>query len=69
MPSRYTPFKVRVRTDQLAQLQELAERRGVSITHLVREGVDLFLAENDPQMNISGLGEEEQSDLSGMEDT
>lgn len=72
MPRRYKPFQVRMRPEQHAQLQELAARRGVSVTHLVREGVDRLLAsipaDEDPLLDIIGLIDSGPSDLSERHD-
>jgi len=37
--------QVQFTEEQLAALREIASREGVSISHVVREGVDLFLRE------------------------
>ena len=68
MPSNYKPFKVRLPPDQLAELRALAARRGVSVTSLVRVGVDMMILENEPLLDIIGLVEGGPSDLSERHD-
>lgn len=67
MPNNYTPFKVRIRPDQYERLRALARRRGVSVSSLVRDGVDKVI-ENDPLLDIIGLVEDGPSDLSERHD-
>ena len=68
MPNNYTPFKVRMRPDQHERLRALATRRGVSVSSLVREGVDRMIHENDPLLDIIGLVEGGPSDASERHD-
>ncbi|HMA33434.1 MAG TPA: ribbon-helix-helix domain-containing protein [Chloroflexia bacterium] len=63
------PFQVYLRDDQVEALQILAQRRGISIAELIREGVDALLTkrpsaaelrigetrEDDPLRDIIGL--------------
>jgi hypothetical protein len=60
------PLQVYMRKDQLQALRTLAQKRGVSMAELVRQGVDKLLAEvsvkEDPALDIiaifdSGLGD------------
>jgi hypothetical protein len=66
------PIQVYVRPDQLDPLRYLAARRDVSISHLVREGIDHVLAsvpaEEDPLLDIIGMIEGGPSDLSVRHD-
>jgi hypothetical protein len=61
------PLKVYLRQEQLEPLRALAERRGESLAALVRQGVDLLLAEvsiqEDPLWDIVGLGRSDVGDL------
>lgn len=68
MPSNYKPIQVRLRPDQLAELRALATRRDVSITSLVRDGIDLLILENDPLLDIIGMIDGGPSDLSENHD-
>ena len=67
MPNNYTPFNVRVRPDQHARLKALAKRRGVSVSSLVREGVDKMI-EKDRLLGIIGLVEDGPPDASERHD-
>lgn len=62
------PFQIYLRQDQMDALRRLAEKQGVSITELVRQGVDTLLinqpVEEDPLLGIIGLGDSGLGDLS-----
>ena len=66
------PFQIYLRQDQMAALRQIAEQRGVSIAELVREGVDHLLVslpvEDDPLLNIVGLGDSGLGDLAEKHD-
>jgi methionine synthase I (cobalamin-dependent) len=66
------PIQVYLRPEQLDQLRALAERRKVSIAELVREGVDLLLAEtsadHDPLLDIVGMFDSGLGDLAEKHD-
>jgi hypothetical protein len=63
MSNNYMPFKVRIRPDQHDRLKALAKRRGVSVSSLVRDGVDKMI-EKDSLLDIIGLVEGGPSDAS-----
>ena len=48
---------VYLRPQQVETLRDLAKRRGVSFAEIVRQGVDCFLAEEDPLWNIIYIAE------------
>lgn len=54
---------VQLRPDQRSSRREVASRRGVSVSHLVREGVDRVLSESNREdslrriMTVAGCGE------------
>lgn len=62
------PFQIYLRTDQLEALRQLAQQQDVSVAALVRQGVDQLLlsipVEDDPLMDIIGLGDSGLDDLS-----
>lgn len=66
------PLQVYLRPEQLAALRALAERRGVSLAELVRQGVDRLLAdlpvEEDPLWDIVGLFDSGVGDLAEKHD-
>ncbi len=69
---RKIPMKIRLRPGQVEALQRLALQQHVSVSELVRRGVDLLLKEqapeNDPLLGIIGLGRSGISDLSENHD-
>ena len=67
MPRNYQSFKMRIRPDQHDRLKALAKRRGVSVSSLVREGVDKMI-EKDPLLDINGLVEGGPSDAAERHD-
>lgn len=66
------PLQVYLRKDQLEALRALAEKRGVSIAELVRQGVDKLLAEvpveEDPALEMIGLFHSGLGDLAEKHD-
>lgn len=66
------PLQIYLRPKQLAALRALAERRGVSLAELVRQGVDRLLAdlpvEEDPLWDIVGLFDSGVGDLAEKHD-
>lgn len=62
-----TPIKVYLRQEQLGPLRTLAQKRGVSLSEIIRQGVDCLLAEtlieDDPLWSIVGLGSSDVGDL------
>jgi hypothetical protein len=66
------PLQVYLRPEQLEALRGLAQRRGVSLAALVREGVDKVLAEvpaeEDPLWNIVGIVHGSPTDLAKRHD-
>ncbi len=66
------PIQVYLRPEQLDRLRALAEQRGVSVAELVRQGVDLLLAEapadHDPLLDIVGMVEGGPPDLAEKHD-
>ena len=67
IPNNDKPFKVRIRPDQHDRLKALAKRRGVSVSSLVRDGVDKMI-EKDPLLDIIGLVDGCPSDASERHD-
>lgn len=65
-------IQVYLRSEQLASLRSVAERRKVSITELVRQGVDRILAdvpaEEDSLWNITGAFDSGLGDLAKKHD-
>ena len=59
MALAHKPVQVYLRPDQQAALRDLARDKGVSMAELMRRGVDLVLAEvepdRDPLWNIVGI--------------
>lgn len=70
MPTK--PLQIHLRPDQDAALRALAAREEASLADLVRRSVDLYLAslpvEDDPVMQLVGLGRSGQGDLSEQHD-
>ena len=66
------PFQIYLRQDQMTALRQIAEKRGVSIAELVREGVDHLLVslpvEDDPLLDIVGLGDSGLGDMAEKHD-
>jgi hypothetical protein len=66
------PIQVYLRPEQLDALRGLAERRNVSVTELVRQGVDRILAEilpeEDPLLEMIGMVKSGPNDLSEKHD-
>lgn len=66
------PLQVYLRQDQLDALRALSERREVSLAELIRQGVDLLLAEippeDDPLWGIVGLGDSGLGNLAADHD-
>jgi hypothetical protein len=66
------PLQVYLRPDQATRLRALAQRRGVSMAELTRQGVDRILAEvpveEDPLWDIVGLGDSGLGDLAADHD-
>lgn len=66
------PLQVYLRKDQLQALRALAQKRGVSLAELVRQGVDKLLAEvpleEDPALEIIGLFHSGLGDLAEKHD-
>ena len=62
------PIQVYLRPEQLDALRLLAAKQGLSVAELIRQGVDLRLAEtpidDDPLWEIVGLGSSNVRDLS-----
>lgn len=66
------PFQIYLRQEQLEALRLIAEKRGISIAELIRQGVDqLFVSmpvEDDPLLNIINLGDSGLGDLAQNHD-
>lgn len=66
------PLQIYLRKDQLEALRALAQKRGVSLAELVRQGVDKLLAEvppeEDPALEIMGLFHSGLGDLAEKHD-
>ncbi len=66
------PFQIYLRQDQLNALRLTAQKRGVSVAELVRQGVDQLLVslpvEDDPLLDIVGLGDSGLGDLAENHD-
>ena len=66
------PIQVYLEAQQLASLRALAKQRRVSMAALMRESVDLLLAQipvkDDPLMAIVALGDAGASDLAERHD-
>jgi hypothetical protein len=62
------PIQIYLRQEQLEALRVLANKQGVSVAELVRQGVDRILSdiplEQDPIWDIVGLGSSDVNDLS-----
>jgi hypothetical protein len=67
-PLTKRPVQIYLRQEQLDALRALAQKLGVSLAELVRQGVDQLLAETpvetDPLWDIVGLGNSDEGDLS-----
>ncbi len=61
------PLQIYLRQDQLDVLRGLARRKGASMAELIRQAVDRLLwdipVEEDPLMDIVGLGDSGLGDL------
>ena len=66
------PIQVYLERNQDRALRALAKRRGVSIAELIRRSVDKYLAalpvEDDPALQIMGLGRSGLGDLAERHD-
>jgi hypothetical protein len=66
------PLQIYLRKDQLQSLRALAEKRGVPMAELVRQGVDKLLAEvpveEDPALDIIGIFSSGLGDLAEKHD-
>ena len=66
------PIQIYLREDQMETLRRVAERRGESITALVRQGVDLLLEglppQEDPLLEIIALYDSGLGDLAEKHD-
>lgn len=66
------PIQIYVRSEQHQMLRVLAARRDVSVSHLIREGIDRLLTEipveEDPLWDIVGMIEGGPPDLSEQHD-
>jgi len=66
------PFQIYLRQDQLNALRLTSQKRGVSVAELVRQGVDQLLVslpvEDDPLLDIVGLGDSGLGDLAENHD-
>lgn len=67
-----SPLQVYLRQDQMDSLRVLAERQEVSLSELVRQGVDRLLLEipvqDDPLWDVVNLGVSGLSDLAAEHD-
>jgi len=70
MPTK--PLQIHLRPDQDRALRALAAREDASLADLIRRSVDLYLAslpvEDDPIMQLVGLGHSGKTDLSERHD-
>ena len=66
------PLQVYLEPNQLDALRYQAELKGVSLAHLIRKSIDLFLSqiplEDDPAMSIIGIGASDVDDLAENHD-
>jgi hypothetical protein len=66
------PLQVYLRPEQLAALRALAEKQGVSVAELIRQGVDRLLAEmpaeEDPLWDLVGIFDSHRGDLAEKHD-
>jgi hypothetical protein len=66
------PLQIYLRPAQDQALRALAEREGVSLAELIRRSIDMYLAElppeDDPAMDLVGLGHSRRGDLSANHD-
>lgn len=66
------PFQVYLRPEQLEALRDLAEKRNVSVAELVRQSVDMLLAEvpaeEDALSDIVGMFDSNVGDLAERHD-
>jgi hypothetical protein len=67
-----SPLQVYLRQDQMDSLRVLAERQEVSLSELVRQGVDRLLLEipvqDDPLWDVVNLGHSGLGDLAAEHD-
>ncbi len=67
-----SPLQVYLRQDQMDSLRVLAERQEVSLSELVRQGVDRLLLEipvqDDPLWDVVNLGQSGIGDLAAGHD-
>ncbi len=66
------PLQIYLKPAQDQALRALAEREGVSLAELIRRSIDKYLAElspeDDPAMDLIGLGQSGRGDLSTNHD-
>jgi hypothetical protein len=66
------PFQIYLKPAQDQALRALAEREGVSLAELIRRSIDRYLAElpqeDDPAMDLIGLGRSGRGNLSTNHD-
>jgi hypothetical protein len=66
------PLQIYLKPAQDQALRALAEREGVSLAELIRRSIDKYLAElppeDDPAMDLIGLGRSGRGDLSTNHD-
>jgi hypothetical protein len=66
------PLQIYLKPSQDQALRALAEREGVSLAELIRRSIDKYLAElppeDDPAMDLIGLGRSGRGDLSTNHD-
>ncbi len=66
------PLQIYLKPAQDQALRALAEREGISLAELIRRSIDKYLAElppeDDPAMDLIGLGRSGRGDLSTNHD-
>jgi hypothetical protein len=66
------PLQIYLKPAQDQALRALAEREGISLAELIRRSIDKYLAElppeDDPAMDLIGLGRSGRGDLSANHD-